>query len=88
VGNLNLFGLLTPHEGMPAAQGSTQTFNIARNVRALEPRGEWTTDLQVTLVPYFIASPPPSATAGATPAAVVSPPGPWVSVKRVSLTAQ
>jgi tyrosinase len=85
VGNLNLFGLLTPHDHAMAGQGSTQRFNIARNVAALEATQEWTGDVEVTLVPYYIASPPETEAAGATPEAIV---GPWITVESVSINAQ
>jgi len=91
VGNLNLFGLLVPEDDVHAEQGSTQQFNIAHNVAALEASGEWTGDLQVTLVPYYIASAPEAAAAtpeaaAATP--VAAPPGPWVTVEGVSIIAR
>jgi tyrosinase len=88
VGNLNLFGLLFPdaeHQDM-AMPSMTQQFNIARNVAALEERGEWTGALEVTLVPHYTASTAPPEAAGATPEAAEPPPGPWVTVESVSLT--
>jgi hypothetical protein len=67
-------------------QSMTQRFNIARNVAALEAIGEWTGDLQVTFVPYYTAASGEAALG--TPAAAEPPPGPWVTVESVSLTAQ
>jgi tyrosinase len=89
VGNLNLFGLLVPdaeHREM-AMQGMTQQFNIARNVAALEASGEWTGELEVTLVPHYTASTELPDAVGATPVAAQSPPGPWVTVEGISVSA-
>ena len=89
VGNLNLFGLLFPdaeHLDM-AMPGMTQRFNIARNVAALEAAGEWTGDLEVTLVPHYTASSASPEAAGATPEAAQPPPGPWVTVESISVSA-
>jgi tyrosinase len=95
VGNLNLFGLLDPDPQHPemAMPGMTQQFNIARNVAALEQTGEWTGDLEVTLVPYYLAATGVPEAAGATPEAGATPvpaeppPGPWITVESVSLSA-
>jgi plastocyanin len=95
VGNLSLFGLLDPDAEHPemAMPLMTQQFNISRNVAALEQTGEWTGELRVTLVPYYLAATgvPEAAgatpEAGATPAAAAPPPGPWVTVESVSLSA-
>jgi hypothetical protein len=81
VGNLNLFGLLAPDQDQMAMQSMTQRFNIARNVAALEAAGEWTGDLEVTFVPYYTASPDLTEAAGGPP------PGPWVTVESIAVTA-
>ena len=93
VGNLNLFGLLSPtdeQQGMQAMMRPlmTQRFDIGRNVAALEASGEWTGDLEVTLVPYYTASAGSSEAAGGTPEAAAPPAGPWVTVESVSVTSQ
>jgi tyrosinase len=89
VGNLNLFGLLEPAEDEAMAmQSMTQRFNIARNVTALEASGEWTGDVRVTFVPYYTASSTSGDAALGTPEAAQPPPGPWVTVESVSITAQ
>jgi plastocyanin len=95
VGNLNLFGLLVPEAERQdmAMHGMTQRFNISRNVAALATTGEWTGQLEVTLVPHYIAATaPPEAAgatpgAGATPVAAGEPEGPWVTVESISVSA-
>ncbi len=67
-------------------QSMTQRFNISRNVIALEENGEWTGDFEVTLVPYFMASTTTPQGAAAT-LADEPPPGPWVTVESVSVSA-
>lgn len=92
VGNLNLFGLLQPDQEHQAMQSMTQQFDIARNVTALEAAGEWTGELQVSLVPYFTGEAAPLETTAATPAAAGATPaeripdGPWVTVERIVMT--
>jgi tyrosinase len=88
VGNLNLFGLLTPHDHALTERGSTQRFDIERNIRALEGSGEWTADMTVTFVPYYSPGSTAPDAAVATAQAVEPPPGPWVTVESVALTAQ
>jgi tyrosinase len=92
VGNLNLFGLLSPDSAQHemARLGMTQQFDITRNVAALDAAGEWTDALEVTLVPRFIgAVEEPGAVpegAAASPEAAAVPEGPWVTVDGVSLS--
>lgn len=91
VGNISLFGLQPwdddqNHGGHMAAR----QFNIAPNIAALEARGEWTGDVRVTIVPLYAGETAPLDAPGATPvaaspAADVSPPGPWVTVEDVSV---
>ncbi len=90
VGNLYLFGMVPP-AGSEADHSShseprTQEFRIARNVQALDALGEWTGELRVTLVPYYTAAPAQNEAAGATPAAAVLPPGPWITVESFSIS--
>ncbi len=91
VGNLYLFGLgLADVEGEHADHldvARTQDFFIAPNVRALDELGEWTGEVSVTLVPYYTASAAPPDEAAGSPEAAEPPPGPWVTVESITITA-
>ncbi|HET9658896.1 MAG TPA: tyrosinase family protein, partial [Thermomicrobiales bacterium] len=96
VGNLYLFGMgtgtpmvATP-EGGHAGHGDgarTQDFYIAQNVLALDALGEWTGEANITLVPYYTASAEPPDEAAASPVAAEAPPGPWVTVESITISA-
>jgi tyrosinase len=90
VGTLGLFTLQpwdadSPHAG----HGATQSFDISRNIAALEARGEFTGEIIVMFLSDdldFSAR----AEAGAPEAGVSTPeakPGPWATVESVSVTA-
>lgn len=96
VGNLYLFGMGTPMPdmgmtGTPVAgdgdNSRTQDFYIASNVLALDALGEWTGEANITLVPYYTASAEPPDEAGASPEAAEPPPGPWVTVDSITISA-
>jgi hypothetical protein len=80
VGNLNLFGV-QPWDSAPGHQHrATQRFNISRNVAALQARGEWTGELQLTFIPYNLTATPESSAATAEAAAA-----PWATIESVSV---
>jgi tyrosinase len=97
VGNLYLFGMnMSPMPGMEmtgtpvggSGDGArTQDFYIASNVLALDALGEWTGDATITLVPYYTASAAPPDEAAGSPVAEEPPPGPWVTVESITISA-
>jgi tyrosinase len=87
VGTLGLFTVQpwdadSPHAG----HGATQSFDISRNIAALEETGEWTGGLTVTFIPEDLNF--SAAEAAGTPEARMgtpeAKPGPWVTVESVS----
>jgi tyrosinase len=86
VGTVSFFGLGPGEEGPWREHKAMQTFDISRNVEALQARGEWTGDVQVTFIPLRIDTGAGLEAAGATPAA--APPGPWATIDSVSIGAQ
>jgi tyrosinase len=82
VGTIGLFSV-QPKEGNGAhkGHGMTQSFDISRNIAALDEAGEWTGELNVTFVPVdlnFSGTPEAAGTPEAKP-------GPWATVESVSL---
>ena len=91
VGTIGLFTVQpwdvnSPHAG----HGATQSFDLSRNIAALEATGEWTGELKVTFVPVdldFSARVEGAGTPGAGMRTPEPKPGPWATVERVFVTA-
>jgi hypothetical protein len=89
IGTLGLFSLQPwdaegPHEG----HGATQSFDISRNIAALQETGEWTGELKVTFVPVDLNFTAKTEAAGTPEAGLATPeakPGPWATVESVSV---
>jgi hypothetical protein len=91
VGTLGLFTVQPWDANSPhAGHGATQSFDISRNITALEAAGEWTGELTVTFIPVDLDFSARTAAAGTPQAGVGTPeanPGPWATVEHVSITA-
>jgi tyrosinase len=89
IGTLGLFSLQPwdaegPHEG----HGATQSFDISRNIAALQETGEWTGEINVTFVPVDLNFTAKTEAAGTPEAGLATPeakPGPWATVESVSV---
>jgi hypothetical protein len=91
VGTLGLFTVQPWDANSPhAGHGATQSFDISRNIAALEAAGEWTGELTVTFIPVDLDFSARIAAAGTPEAGVSTPeakPGPWATVESVTVTA-
>jgi plastocyanin len=95
VGNISLFGVQPwDQEQGHGDHMAVGEFNISPNIAALEARGEWTGDLNVTVVPYYSGTTAPAEAAaatpvaGATPAAALPTEGAWVTIADMSIARQ
>lgn len=86
VGTIGLFTLQpwdaeSPHAGHAA----TQSFDLTRNIAALDEAGEWTGEIDVTFVPVDLNfSGEPEGAAGSPEAK----PGPWATVESLSVAVE
>ena len=90
VGNIGLFTLQPWDAGGPhAGHASTQLFDISRNIAALEEIGQWTGEVNVTLIPVDLALSDLPEAGGGTPEAGAGTPearGPWVTIVSMTVT--
>jgi hypothetical protein len=91
IGTLGLFTVQPWDTNSPhAGHGATQSFDISRNIAALEAAGEWTGELNVTFIPVDLDFSARTEAAGTPEAGVGTPeakPGPWATVESVTVTA-
>jgi Common central domain of tyrosinase len=92
VGTLGLFTVQPWDANSPhAGHGAAQSFDISRNIAALEATGEWTGELKVTFIPVDLNFSARTEAPGTPEAGVGTPeakPGPWATVESVSVTTE
>jgi Common central domain of tyrosinase/Polyphenol oxidase middle domain len=89
VGNINLFGLQLTRRVTPEheqAEIANQRYNLTNNFTALQANDQWTGQLEVTFVPLILSSQGPGA--GETAEATAAVEGPFVTIERITVTAE